>query len=1322
MNSNRVRRGGKPNRGGGRFRGGGGRGRSTNDNVKNSINKKSRLPTLGREDEIDDVYDKEDPMDSDEEVLVSGDTDSNGGPIKKTRLKVSMQVLHMSESSTQLAENTLVELRGSHFQIREKKRYKDTGRDLQNRFWVKDRDLIIKGFINGFSEREEVPKGLKVLDSYGFHSDRGRKALEISDGDVGSALELLGKECFKINYLNSDNISEIPPELKEQMEDEKMALESIYSNQELKIKIPYKLWEIKVNCPYLLKYLPSTSSERAQTSYAPFTDPKNCKFYLKGNCRYGATCKKKHYVKGSNPNVDDRHLKDDSEDKNFYLEIRFPSDCKYPEDSPLVFLKTHMKKFPPAISLKISSYLMKEAKGSYAGMPVVFSLVGLLEDSLQIGKIIKGPDNPYSFNPELTENCPLVDGIPNLRLSEDVKSNSTSRNTNKNGGSSYNDVQGVNHRLRQRYQDNPRSESDPMLCYRKQLPAWNDKDRILNLLKEHPVVVVSGMTGCGKSTQVPQYILDDWLSEKGSKRHCNIIVTQPRRISAIGVAERVAQERNEKIGNLVGYSIRLETKASNKTRLLFCTTGILLRRLEGDADLKDVTHVFVDEVHERSEESDFLLLILRDLLLKRKDLKIILMSATLNADLFVNYFKNTHIKSPPIVDIPGRTFPVKQLFLEEIISKCAYNIELGSPFARPEEKSKDFEFMDGDKRQLKYFNDQRFDETGNIPPPKFEKLDESLNSKSVYQRYRDLGYDDKICSTLSKMDFKKIDYDLLESALEYATSRAFPNEGSILVFLPGMAEISTLYEQLSSHKFFGHKAGKFKLLPLHGSLSSEEQSAIFAKTKEGVRKIVISTNIAETSITIDDCVFVIDSGRMKEKRFDPLKNMESLDTVWVSRANALQRKGRAGRVRPGVCLHLYSEFRYEHHFHQDPIPEIQRVPLEKLILRIKILPFFKNDKLEAVLQKMLEPPSKNGSDSAKERLKSASALDEKSNLTPLGYHLANLPVDVKIGKLLIFGSVFRCLDSALTIAATLSYRSPFTSSFGLRDELKKKRNEFVNSYRKSDQLTDLKAYNKWREVTKSSRGRASSHFARENMLSFKTLQTLVSMKHQFAESLSEIGFISEKLFCRHLDNMSKGRGGGSDVILEVTDPKVNSNNDNEKIILSVLCGALYPNVVQVLSPEVKFKQTASGAMHKPHSADEVKLKTKADGYVSIHPSSVNHGSGCFSGSSYLIYHEKVKTSKVFVRNLSVVPVYPMILFGQSNIRVELVKGQFVISMDDGWIKFVTSTQNTAELLSEMRTELDQLLESKIKNPNLDLLNEPRGNMVINAISKIISNE
>ncbi len=146
--------------------------------------------------------------------------------------------------------------------------------------------------------------------------------------------------------------------------------------------------------------------------------------------------------------------------------------------------------------------------------------------------------------------------------------------------------------------------------------------------------------------------------------------------------------------------------------------------------------------------------------------------------------------------------------------------------------------------------------------------------------------------------------------------------------------------QIANHPVFGTKAGKFKLVPLHSSLSSEQQSAVFEKPRNGVRKIVLSTNIAETSITIDDCVFVIDVGRMKEKRFDPLKSMESLDTVWVSRANALQRKGRAGRVRPGFCFHLYTEFGYEKHFRGDPIPEILRVPLEQMLLRIKILPLF----------------------------------------------------------------------------------------------------------------------------------------------------------------------------------------------------------------------------------------------------------------------------------------------------------------------------------------------------------------------------------------------
>merc|ERR1719188_857574 len=177
-----------------------------------------------------------------------------------------------------------------------------------------------------------------------------------------------------------------------------------------------------------------------------------------------------------------------------------------------------------------------------------------------------------------------------------------------------------------------RPVDDQMQEFRRNLPAWGSRIRILETLKHCQVVVISGMTGCGKSTQVPQYILDEWLqnAKKGKHgnapaAHCNIVCTQPRRISAIGVAERVAAERNERAGNTVGYQIRLETKSSSSTRLLFCTTGILLRRLENDPQLSLVTHIVVDEVHERSEDSDFLLMILRGVLRKRPDLRVVLM-------------------------------------------------------------------------------------------------------------------------------------------------------------------------------------------------------------------------------------------------------------------------------------------------------------------------------------------------------------------------------------------------------------------------------------------------------------------------------------------------------------------------------------------------------------------------------------------------------------------------------------------------------------------------------------------------------------------------
>lgn len=203
------------------------------------------------------------------------------------------------------------------------------------------------------------------------------------------------------------------------------------------------------------------------------------------------------------------------------------------------------------------------------------------------------------------------------------------------------------------------------------------------------------------------------------------------------------------------------------------------------------------------------------------------------------------------------------------------------------------------------------------------------------------------------MDPLRINPELIESILQYIDDggHKWPHEGSILIFLPGLAEIQTIHDALCDSSTFSPRAGKYVLVPLHSTLNNEEQALVFQRAPKGKRKIVLSTNIAETSVTIDDCVFVIDCGHMKEKRFDANRNMESLDLVWVSRANANQRKGRAGRVMAGVAIHLFTKHRFTHHFSSQPVPEIHRVPLEQLLLRIKTLPNFESRDVNSVIGK-----------------------------------------------------------------------------------------------------------------------------------------------------------------------------------------------------------------------------------------------------------------------------------------------------------------------------------------------------------------------------------
>nr|KAG5699673.1 hypothetical protein BaRGS_022071 [Batillaria attramentaria] len=543
-------------------------------------------------------------------------------------------------------------------------------------------------------------------------------------------------------------------------------------------------------------------------------------------------------------------------------------------------------------------------------------------------------------------------------------------------------------------------------------------------------------------------------------------------------------------------------------------------------------------------------MILRDILPERPDLKIILMSATLNAELFSSYFYDC-----PMVEIPGR-----------------YVVEDNSPYAQLQKKSsnvsgkkkKDFtlSYADAIEESLMGLSLQAYDENDE---PSDRMRDDKLNVKQLMARYPDCSK--RTIRTMALMDLEKINYDLILLLLEWIVSgdHSHPKEGGILIFLPGFAEIQTMLDTLLSSSEFGHRnKAKYRIVPLHSTLSSEEQNAVFA-----------------------------------------VEGQSSASLLLVSTT------------------------------------EIQRVPLEQLMIRIKMLDMFESCDAMEILSNVVEPPSEEAMENALCRLQDVGALDEELSLTALGYHLGSLPVDVRLGKLMLFGAIFRCLDSALTIAAALSFKSPFVSPFSKKDEADEKRKEFAVG--NSDYLTILNAY-----------------------------KMLANLKQQYVELLSDIGFTHKpNLRLRMLQRAARETGG--DGVVEATGPEANIHSKNWKLISAILVGALYPNVVQVMTPEARYSQSSGGAVMKAPNAEELRFATKSDGFVHVHPSSVNFPVRHYE-SPYLVYHEKVKTSKV------------------------------------------------AELLKELRLELDKLLEDKISNPNMDLATCPRGSRIISTIVTLITTQ
>ncbi|XP_054728692.1 putative ATP-dependent RNA helicase DHX57 [Anastrepha obliqua] len=1250
----------------------------------------------------------------------------------KVAIKTELQELRLSEASQKITMETLRAIHGPDFRLNDASVYSDRGGHMKKAYWEDRGSLVVHSVTNfsASSEKAETPEdrlrrfALLKLENYGFAPLHCVEAFEYCKGDTDAALLLLYSKYMRISNAHSDESSELlnssisKEDLLEMRNDEKLALESIYDDI-FEEKEKNTVWSLKFKIEHLLIHSPSERRKRADAKDQP-SKPKakqtvngkaRCRnFDRDGTCKFGGKCRFAHVAPQTSEEEcqvkkKEGFLNENDEDNSFFLEIRFPPDTKYPYEAPYIYLKTTCHDLPRDVLLLVARRLYREARNICAdGMGCIYSICEALQNEEAYSQLPMGDTYPFPsdakslFASDVGIETTTNGAVPEVLPTHYERGQTSHTEQERSSKQTENEDRVLMRRFLQRQED---ERYRKMMSGRRNLPAFEKMLEILQLMETSQVIVISGETGCGKSTQVPQFILDNWLfrasklSDCKKMPHVEVVCTQPRRLSAIGVAERVADERTERVGQTVGYQIRLENKISSCTRLTFCTTGILLRRLSADPLLSSVTHVIVDEVHERSEESDFLLMILKDLLKERPDLKVILMSATLNAKLFSEYFGGA-----PVLDIPGRTFHVEQLFLEDILEVCDYVMECDSQYCRKITKKEEEELM----RELEYSDVK----SENAVPAKSIK-DDKLTLAQMYGRYGD--YSKKTCKSIYLMEPMKINPELVESVLKYIVEgeHDWPKEGTILVFLPGLQEIQSVHEALADSALFGNRSGKFIVIPLHSSLSSEEQSSIFRPAPKGKRKIVLSTNIAETSLTIDDCVFVVDYGLMKEKSFDANRNMESLELVWVSRANALQRKGRAGRVMPGVCIHLFTGHRFRHNFLAQPVPEIHRVPLEQLVLRIKTLPCFSAKNTLEVLGRTLEPPTEENILSAVRRLQDVGALDETQNLTSLGHHLAALPVDVRIGKLMLYGAIFQCLDSVLTIAACLSHKSPFVSPFNKRTEAEKRKREFAIC--NSDHLTMLLAYKKWLEVSRRN-FYASRNYADEHFLSLKTLETISEVKYQFLELLVSIGFVPI--------NIPRKRKNDGDKILELTGTDLNVNGDNNRLLISLLYAALYPNIVKVLTPERSYISTVGGAMAKMNSARDLRFKTRQDGFVAIHPSSVNSVVGSFQ-TPFLIYQEKVKTSRIFIRECSMLPLVPLVLFAGSDFKIELHGGDFLFLLEEGWIILKAHTHETAEMIQCLRLELLKLLEEKISDPCLNLLNHENGLKIIKTIVHLITN-
>ncbi|KAJ5997533.1 hypothetical protein N7499_006071 [Penicillium canescens] len=538
-----------------------------------------------------------------------------------------------------------------------------------------------------------------------------------------------------------------------------------------------------------------------------------------------------------------------------------------------------------------------------------------------------------------------------------------------------------------------------ILKTRRDLPVHAQRDEFLQMYQQSQILVFVGETGSGKTTQIPQFVLFDDLPQTQGKM---VACTQPRRVAAMSVAQRVAAEMDVKLGEEVGYSIRFEDMTGPKTIMKYMTDGMLLREAMNDHNLSRYSTIMLDEAHERTMATDILMGLLKEVVGRRPDLKIIIMSATLDAQKFQRYFMDA-----PLLAVPGRTHPVEIFYTPE-----------------PEQ-------------------------------------------------------------------------DYVEAAVRTVLQiHATEGEGDILLFLTGEEEIEDASRKIAmegDEMVREADAGPIKVYPLYGSLPPHMQQRIFDPAppprrpggRPG-RKVIVSTNIAETSLTIDGIVYVVDPGFSKQKIYNPRIRVESLLVSPISKASAQQRAGRAGRTRPGKCFRLYTEGAFKKELIESTYPEILRSNLSSTVLELKKLGID-----DLVHFDLMDPPAPETLMRALEELNYLACLDDDGNLTQLGRLASEFPLDPALAVMLISSPEFYCSNEILSITALLSVPQVFVRPAAQRKRADEMKNLFAHP--DGDHLTMLNVYHAYRGDEAQSNPKQWCH---DHFLSLRSLQSADNVRSQ----------------------------------------------------------------------------------------------------------------------------------------------------------------------------------------------------------------------------------